>query len=186
MLLVFFFFFFKQKTAYEMRISDWSSDVCSSDLLDAFGDQYMVRGFGVSQTVNGVATAVLNHARDTANVERIEVLKGPASVLYGQMQPGAVINIVTKQPTTDFQAGFGASGGRYDNFRGEADISGPLNADGTIAARITGAYENSDSFVDFWHKTHGFVAPVIAFRPGQIGSAPVRTPVTNSQLDCRT
>src|SRR3546814_3815207 len=91
-----------------MRISDWSSDVCSSDL----------------------------------------------------------INIVTKQPTTDFQAGFGASGGRYDNFRGEADISGPLNADGTIAARITGAYENSDSFVDFWHKTHGFVAPVIAFRPG--------------------
>src|SRR3546814_3102799 len=59
--------------------------------LDAFGDQYMVRGFGVSQTVNGVATAVLNHARDTANVERIEVLKGPASVLYGQMQPGAVI-----------------------------------------------------------------------------------------------
>src|SRR3546814_17165676 len=96
MLLVFFFFFFKQKTAYEMRISDWSSDVCSSDLLDAFGDQYMVRGFGVSQTVNGVATAVLNHARDTANVERIEVLKGPASVLYGQMQPGAVINIVTR------------------------------------------------------------------------------------------
>src|SRR3546814_20554112 len=82
------------------------------------------------------------------------------------MQPGAVINIVTKQPTTDFQAGFGASGGRYDNFRGEADISGPLNADGTIAARITGAYENSDSFVDFWHQTHGFVAPVIAFRPG--------------------
>src|SRR3546814_15567891 len=47
-----------------------------------------------------------------------------------------------------------------------SDLSGPLNADGTIAARITGAYENSDSFVDFWHKTHGFVAPVIAFRPG--------------------
>src|SRR3546814_17475517 len=89
-----------------MRISDWSSDVCFSDLttsarlgdalrfvpgasrdgsdLDAFGDQYMVSGFGVSQTVNGVATAVLNHARETANVERIEVLKGPASVLYCQ------------------------------------------------------------------------------------------------------
>src|SRR3546814_18686676 len=44
--------------------------------LDAFGDQYMVRGFGVSQTVNGVATAELHHARHTANVERTEVLKG--------------------------------------------------------------------------------------------------------------
>src|SRR3546814_3594451 len=94
------------------------------------------------------------------------------------MQPGAVINIVTKQPTTDFQAGFGTSGGRYDNFRGEADISGPLTADGTIAARITGAYENSDSFVAFWPKPHGFVAP-------EIGRAPVRTPVTHAQLVCR-
>lgn len=134
--------------------------------LDAFGDQYMVRGFGVSQTVNGVAVAGLNHARDTANIDRIEVLKGPASVLYGQMQPGAVVNIVTKQPTADFQAGFGVSAGRYNNYRGEADLSGPLNADGSIAARITGAYENTDSFVDFWNKEHVFVAPVIAFKPG--------------------
>src|SRR3546814_3182309 len=59
--------------------------------------------------VTGVQTCALPIS---ANVERIEVLKGPASVLYGQMQPGAVINIVTKQPTTDFQAGFGASGGQ--------------------------------------------------------------------------
>lgn len=59
--------------------------------LDAFGDTYLMHGFYSSQTVNGIGVNRLNNARDSVNVERIDVLKGPASVLYGQLQPGAVI-----------------------------------------------------------------------------------------------
>src|SRR3546814_3154983 len=52
---LFFFFFFKQKTAYEMRISDWSSDVCSSDLISRSADEFSGR---IEQTVGGVAAAL--------------------------------------------------------------------------------------------------------------------------------
>lgn len=133
--------------------------------LDAFGDLYLVRGFAVEQTVNGIATAGLNHARDTTNVERIEVLKGPASVLYGQMQPGAVINIVTKQPLGHFAASGSLEAGRYDFYRGTIDLNAPLTSDGVLKGRINAAYENSDSFVDFWNKEHIFVSPVVSFSP---------------------
>ena len=51
--------------------------------LDAFGDSYLMRGFSTTQTVNGIGVSFLNQPRDAVNVERIEVLKGPASVLYG-------------------------------------------------------------------------------------------------------
>jgi iron complex outermembrane receptor protein len=70
--------------------------------LDAFGDTYLIRGFQANQTVNGISANALRQARDSIGIERIEVLKGPASVLYGQLQPGAVVNIVTKQPERDW------------------------------------------------------------------------------------
>lgn len=86
--------------------------------LDAFGDSYLIRGFGADQTVNGIGVNQLNHSRDAVSVERIEVLKGPASVLYGQLQPGAVVNVVTKQPERTFGAQLGLEAGRYDFYRG--------------------------------------------------------------------
>src|SRR3546814_4071068 len=55
----FFFFFFKQKTAYEMRISDWSSDVCSSDLLPAMDDDDLRRGRATTHRAYDEATAIL-------------------------------------------------------------------------------------------------------------------------------
>src|SRR3546814_1381510 len=73
-----FIFFFKQKTAYEMRISDWSSDVCSSDLYGGVG---------------------LTFPFDTWPIERIEVLRGPASVIYGDGAIGGVVNVIPKKPT---------------------------------------------------------------------------------------
>src|SRR3546814_16503073 len=66
--------FFKQKTAYELRISDWSSDVCSSDLPAAY------------------------YNLPVETVERIEVIKGGASVLYGPNTVGGVVHYVTRRP----------------------------------------------------------------------------------------
>src|SRR3546814_4057950 len=66
--LFFFFFFFKQKTAYEMRISDWSSDVCSSDLLDGRGADPLALG----QRIDDVGVLVIDHARRRDGVGRSE------------------------------------------------------------------------------------------------------------------
>lgn len=125
--------------------------------LNAFGDSYIIRGFDASQTVNGLGFNRIAHARDIANVERIEVLKGPASVLYGQMQPGAVVNVVTKQPLDEFQAVIGAEYGRYQDQRYTLDITGPIA--NRVRGRLNVAYRNTESFIDFWDLEHFFLAP---------------------------
>jgi iron complex outermembrane receptor protein len=134
--------------------------------LDAFGDDYLIRGFLANQTVNGIYNSTMRQPRDTIGIERIEVLKGPASVLYGQLQPGAVVNIVTKQPTRDWRGSASVSFGRFDEWRVTTDISGPLTTGGNVRFRVTGAYDDADSFVDYWHRRHSFIAPVLAFDVG--------------------
>lgn len=129
--------------------------------LDAFGDSYLMRGFSTTQTVNGVGTVFLNQPRDAVNVDHVEVLKGPASVLYGQAQPGAIINVVTKQPERAFSAQVGLQYGSYDSMRGTFDVTGPLGE--RLRGRITGSADRSDSFIDDWSRDHQFVSPVLAF-----------------------
>ena len=65
-----------------------------------------------------------DHPTDLANVERIEVLNGPSSVLYGQMEPGGTVNVVTKQPLPYLYSAAKVEIGSYDSYRGEADITG--------------------------------------------------------------
>lgn len=150
--------------------------------LDAFGDTYLIRGFYANQTVNGITANPLRQARDTIAIERIEVLKGPASVLYGQLQPGAVVNIVTKQPGRTWKGEASLSYGRYDDWRGTIDITGPLAADGDIRFRLTGAYDDSNSFIDFWHRKHAFIAPTIAFDIGEATTATIEAFYTRNTL----
>lgn len=128
--------------------------------LDAFGDSYLMRGFSTTQTVNGIGVSFLNQPRDAVNVERIEVLKGPASVLYGQASPGAIVNVVTKQPKDVFSAQAVAEIGSYEAARATADVTGPL-APG-VRGRITAAYDRRDSFLEVWDRNHRFVSPVLA------------------------
>jgi iron complex outermembrane receptor protein len=85
---------------------------------------------------------------DLAGVERVEVLKGPASVLYGRGEPGGLINIVTRRPTDVPTAEATTQIGSYGFRRAEATASGPLNADGTLTGRITGAAQRDGGFVD--------------------------------------
>lgn len=150
--------------------------------LDAFGDTYLIRGFQANQTVNGISANALRQARDSIGIERIEVLKGPASVLYGQLQPGAVVNIVTKQPERDWAGAASLSYGRYDDWRGTVDLTGPLAAGGDIRFRLTGAYDDADSFVDFWHRKHLFVAPTVAFDLSDATTVTIESFYTRNKL----
>lgn len=101
-------------------------------------------------------------AEDLANLERVEVLKGPASVLYGAVDPGGVINFVTKKPLEEPAYSFTASAGNYSSYRGEVDLTGPLNDKKTVLFRLNGVYDNSGSFRDFIDSERIAIAPTLS------------------------
>ncbi|MCC6991725.1 MAG: TonB-dependent receptor, partial [Acidobacteria bacterium] len=80
------------------------------------------------------------------NVERVEVLKGPASVLYGAGEPGGVINYVTKKPKDTFQVRAVTGTARFNQRLGEIDVTGPANASRTVLYRAAAYYEERDHF----------------------------------------
>jgi iron complex outermembrane receptor protein len=135
-------------------------------IYDVFGDSFLIRGFPANQTVNGMTANALRQARDTVSISRIEVLKGPASVLYGQLQPGAVVNVVTKQPERNFAAQASASFGRFDDWRTTLDLTGPITRGGNVRFRVAAGYDDADSVIDYWHRKHFVIAPSLAFDLG--------------------
>ncbi|HEY9636629.1 MAG TPA: TonB-dependent siderophore receptor [Coleofasciculaceae cyanobacterium] len=130
-------------------------------------DNYTIRGLTADFNLrNGFRDRGFYSYTDPANIERVEVLKGPASVLYGQFEPGGVVNYITKQPLSEpyYAAQFRV--GSYNYYRPSIDFSGPLNSDRTLLYRLNLAYENSGSFRDFVDKELFVVAPVLRYQLG--------------------
>jgi iron complex outermembrane receptor protein len=126
---------------------------------------FMVRGFPASQTYNGLGYQFSSNARAPANmvnVERVEVLKGPAGVLYGTMEPGAIVNIVTKLPPKTFQAEGSVKYGTYNDSTLTFDIGGPLSE--RVGARLSMSYSRTDTALDHVGPVRDiFIAPVVKF-----------------------
>jgi len=102
---------------------------------------------------------------DLATVEQIEVLKGPASVLYGQANPGGFINLVSKRPQDVASYNATLAGGSYGFFRTEVDINQPLTSDNRFTSRFVFAYQNADSFRDLFRDTERtVVAPSVSWQ----------------------
>ena len=131
---------------------------------DGQRDQVTIRGFTAiaDQFLDGVRDDAL-YFRDLSNIEQIEVIKGPASVLYGRGSSGGLINRVTKKPR--FAPGYeiGSTVGSYGLKRVEVDANQP-NADNTLAFRITGAVERSGSFRDQGFLERESIAPSLLWR----------------------
>lgn len=99
------------------------------------------------------------------NVERVEVLKGPAGILFGDVEPGAVINVVTKRPLAEPYRRLEMRTGAYGLRRPAVDVTGPLTSNGALRYRVNASYERSQSFRDVVGSEATFVAPVLAWRP---------------------
>lgn len=105
--------------------------------------------------------------QETANIERIEVIKGPSSVLYGQTNPGGIINLVTKRPLSEPFYELELQAGSFGLIRPSIDISGPLTNDRALRYRLNLAYQNENGFRDFDTETDRFfVAPVLSWDIG--------------------
>ena len=90
----------------------------------------------------------VQYYRDFYNIDQVEVLKGPSGMIFGRGGPGGVLNRVTKQAVLGGESFYGVSGliGSWDQYRSTIDINQSL--DNTRAIRLTGLYENSDSYRD--------------------------------------
>ena len=135
---------------------------------DGQRDQVTIRGFSAitDQFVDGVRDDAL-YFRDLSNVERVEVLKGPASVLYGRGSAGGLVNRVTKKPRVEPLDEAGVTLGSRGQRRGEFDM-GMANADKDALFRLTGAVEDSTGFRDRYFLRRQALAPSGTFklRPG--------------------
>ena len=130
-----------------------------------------IRGFVTDSFANipilrdGFRTYSNLSPQETTNLERIEVLKGPASVLYGQADPGGIINLVTKQPLAKPFYDLQLQAGSFGFIRPSVDLSGPLDTDGNVLYRLNAAYQRSDGFRNFDTKSERFfIAPVVQWK----------------------
>ena len=168
-------------------------------------ENFYIRGF---QTGNIYRNGLLRgfNTYDPANIEQLEVIKGPASMLYGRTQPGGLINYVTKKglqtPTYSIQQQLGT----YDQYRTTLDATGPIDQNGELSYRLNFAYQDIGSFKQFVNDERYFVAPTLSWRPSDrfeanleieykheekvndwgipsIGNRPAPVPLNRSYLD---
>lgn len=133
-----------------------------------FGPGFLIRGFPVNEGVfrDGIPTASLAPLSSN-DVERIEILRGPASVLFGQGEPGGIINLVSERPLSESVYALSFTAGNFDTYRGDLDMTGPLNDSRTLRYRLNLSYENYGSFRDFVDGESLIVSPILAWDIGE-------------------
>ncbi|MGD1852057.1 MAG: TonB-dependent receptor plug domain-containing protein, partial [Cyanophyceae cyanobacterium] len=142
----------------------------SGNLGGGASEEVVIRGFSSATFLRAGFRGASDRgaqqgATDLANVERIEVLSGPASVLFGIAEPGGVSNVVTKRPLSEFFAEVGVQLGSFDLVRPTLDVSGRLTENGNLLYRLNASYEFSDDFRDYETDSERFfIAPVLEWR----------------------
>jgi iron complex outermembrane receptor protein len=141
-----------------------ASGVSKQNNFGGLWDSFAIRGFAGDENfpsgflVNGFnGGRGYGGPRDASNVERIEVLKGPNSALFGRGEPGGTINIVTKKPEFKEFGSFSVAGGSWNSYRVAGDFNLPIND--MFAVRINGAVEDADSFRDTVHTRKYVLTP---------------------------
>ncbi|MBF2051556.1 MAG: TonB-dependent siderophore receptor [Elainella sp. C42_A2020_010] len=132
-----------------------------------------IRGFTLGFTVggtenlrDGVSDADYVDIAPIGTVERMEVLRGPASILYGNVQPGGVINRITRQPLSEPYYQVALEVGNYGYVQPSVDLSGPLTADDTLLYRLIAGYERSEYIQPFVEDELVTIAPSLTVNLG--------------------
>lgn len=140
------------------------------------GDSTSIRGFGGDGTTGPSSNEYLDGMRlggsgyvvsglDPYMFERVEVLKGPASVLYGQSTPGGIVNMVSKRPTDTPQGEIELQTGSYGRMQAAFDLSDRLDEEGKLLYRLSAIGLDTDTQTDFSDRKRVAVAPAFTIRP---------------------
>ncbi|MEG3792491.1 TonB-dependent siderophore receptor [Lysobacter sp. CCNWLW3] len=139
--------------------------------LDSRGDWTLIRGSSPSEYLDGLRNA-FNYYTSSARtdpymLERIEVLRGPASMLFGQGSTAGIVNLVSKRPQAETRREIGVQIGSYDRRQLNADFTGPLSDDGTWLYRLVGVYRDSETQVDQVDDDRRLFAPSLTWKPSE-------------------
>lgn len=159
-----------------VHLSDTADNAAGVTSRTAYGgiqnNNYAFRGFSGGFTGvnlrNGFQQFPFLSKSDVANVERVEFLKGPSSLLYGAGEVGGLVNTITKKPLAEHRYEIGFTGGGFGQLRPTVDLSGPLNASRTLLFRVNAAYDRGSSYRDLIEHENSIVAPALTWilRPG--------------------
>jgi iron complex outermembrane receptor protein len=137
-------------------------------------DDFTIRGFNVADGYSGVLRDglrlnpnVYGLAQEPYGLERIEVVRGAASVLYGQLSPGGLVNATSKRPTEETLRELNLGAGSYGRRSLAADYGGRLTEDGTLSFRLTGLWRESDNWVDYVEDNRQYIAPALTWKPDE-------------------
>lgn len=103
--------------------------------------------------------------QDIFGLERVDVLKGPASVLYGQAAPGGLLNLTSKHPLVERRNFLGFRYGSFDTWQAAGDFTGPIDAEGKFSYRLLGLYREGGAQVDHTDLSRVFIAPSFTWQP---------------------
>jgi iron complex outermembrane receptor protein len=133
-----------------------------------FYDQFLIRGFDVGANIyrNNLRQTSVTQT-ETANLQSIEIVKGPAAMLFGRIEPGGLVNLVPKRPLLTPYYSVQEQAGSFGFTRTSVDATGPLTEDKTLAYRFNGVFLRNDSFRDSVTNQNAFLAPTISYQPSE-------------------
>ncbi|WP_343697322.1 TonB-dependent receptor [Flavobacterium sp.] len=127
---------------------------------------YTLRGFEAQANIVNGLPGLTNGSLDPANIERIEVIKGPSGTLFGSSLVcyGGLVNTVTKKPYEGFGGEFSYTAGSFGLNRITADFNTPLDDNNDVLFRVNASYQTENSFQDAGFRTAFFIAPTLSYR----------------------
>ena len=159
-----------------VRLTEAGDNVAGVRSLTSYtgtkSNNYIIRGFGQSYLStntlrNGFTEFAQLTQRDPVNIDRIEFLKGPASLLYGSNDIGGLVNTITKKPLTEHRYDLGLTAGGFGLFRPTVDATGPINSSKTLLYRATFAFDQGNSYRDLVNNRNVFFAPSLTWKIGE-------------------
>lgn len=151
-----------------LRLNDVVQHVAGVSQFSVY-DDITIRGFrstaSGNRLVNGMRVANNWLSPNLVNIEKIEVIKGPASATFANTNPGGTVNMITKKPLDENKQFLSFSIGSYNTLLAQADFTGPLDSAKTLLYRLNVGYENSGSFRDQITARNYIIAPSISFLP---------------------
>lgn len=152
---------------------------------NSFYNQFSIRGINQNEEgaiINGMRTRQHYFLQPlTSNIERIEVIKGPASASFSSSDPGGTINLVTKKPLSEDRKQVSISAGSFSTIRGALDFTGPLNKEKSLLYRLNVGYEDSKSFRDLQYKKAYLISPSFSYLPNDQTALNVELVLNNNK-----
>lgn len=149
------------------KTSDVLKNLSGVNVFSFYNNDFSLRGFRAGNAlINGLRDPTNSWGQSLLpNVERVEVIKGPASALFANSDPGGTVNTVTKKPLDESRKAISFATGSFNTFRITGDFTGPMDEEKTLLYRMNVAYQNAQSFRVLQGGQDIVIAPSISFIP---------------------